>query len=171
MPAVKPLDLNDKQKKFCIEYVKDFNATQAAIRAGYSEKTAYSIGSENLTKPEIQQFIKLKTQKVEDEYDLSRETIAKKYAQLVHFDIRKLYDEFGQLKPIHELDDDTVTAITGIEVDEDENWAGVKTRTKKFKTSGIKEALDAVARFNGYNMPDKVEQSGKIETSVIIKRG
>jgi phage terminase small subunit len=49
--------LTGKQKKFCIEYLKDLNATQAAIRAGYSEDTAYSIGWENLKKPEIKEII------------------------------------------------------------------------------------------------------------------
>lgn len=47
------MSLSNKQKKFVEEYLKDYNATQAAIRSGYSEKTAYSIGSENLKKPEI----------------------------------------------------------------------------------------------------------------------
>lgn len=49
--------MTEKQKKFCIEYLKDLNATQAAIRSGYSENTAYSIGNENLSKPEIKNFI------------------------------------------------------------------------------------------------------------------
>ena len=50
-------ELNDKQKLFCQEYMKDLNATQAAIRAGYSEKTARNIACENLTKPYIQEYI------------------------------------------------------------------------------------------------------------------
>ena len=45
--------MTDKQEAFCREYLIDLNATQAAIRAGYSKDTAYSIGNENLTKPEI----------------------------------------------------------------------------------------------------------------------
>ena len=45
--------LTDKQEFFCLEYLKDLNATQAAIRAGYSERTAKAIGCENLTKPDI----------------------------------------------------------------------------------------------------------------------
>lgn len=45
--------LTAKQTQFCREYVKDLNATQAAIRSGYSEKTAYSVGSENLRKPDV----------------------------------------------------------------------------------------------------------------------
>lgn len=49
--------MTPKQQRFAEEYLVDLNATQAAIRAGYSEKTAYSIGQENLNKPEIQQAI------------------------------------------------------------------------------------------------------------------
>ncbi len=45
--------LTDKQELFAREYLKDLNATQAAIRAGYSEKTARATGSENLSKPDI----------------------------------------------------------------------------------------------------------------------
>ena len=49
--------LTAKMELFCQEYIVDLNATQAAIRAGYSEKTAQRIGSENLSKPLIQQRI------------------------------------------------------------------------------------------------------------------
>lgn len=45
--------LTPKQQRFVEEYLIDLNATQAAIRAGYSEKTAYAVGHENLKKPEI----------------------------------------------------------------------------------------------------------------------
>lgn len=49
--------MTEKQKRFCDEYLIDLNATQAAIRAGYSEKTARAIGAENLTKPNIKAYI------------------------------------------------------------------------------------------------------------------
>ena len=49
--------MTPKQKRFCDEYLIDTNATQAAIRAGYSEKTAKAIGAENLTKPDIRAYI------------------------------------------------------------------------------------------------------------------
>lgn len=52
------MSLTDKQTAFVNEYLHDFNATQAAIRAGYSQKTAYSIGQENLRKPDISAAIK-----------------------------------------------------------------------------------------------------------------
>jgi phage terminase small subunit len=49
--------LTDKQKAFCVDYILHWNATKAAINAGYSEKTAHSIGHENLRKPEIAEYI------------------------------------------------------------------------------------------------------------------
>lgn len=49
--------MNARQKKFCDEYLIDCNATQAAIRAGYSRKTAKQIGQENLTKPDLKAYI------------------------------------------------------------------------------------------------------------------
>lgn len=55
--------LNERQKKFVREYVKTNNATQSAISAGYSKKTAYSIGQENLKKPEIQEAIEKEQKK------------------------------------------------------------------------------------------------------------
>lgn len=52
------MKLSEKQKRFCDEYLIDLNATQAAIRAGYSKKTAKSIGQENLTKPDLLEYIR-----------------------------------------------------------------------------------------------------------------
>lgn len=49
--------LTAKQQRFCDEYLVDLNATQAAIRAGYSKKTARVIATENLTKPAIREYI------------------------------------------------------------------------------------------------------------------
>lgn len=58
--------LTNKQEAFCLEYLIDLNATQAAIRAGYSEKTATEMGYENLSKPHIAEKIsKLKHERSE----------------------------------------------------------------------------------------------------------
>lgn len=58
MPHTDGIKLSPKQKLFCEEYAKTKNATQAAINAGYSKKTAKVMGYENLTKPYIQEYIK-----------------------------------------------------------------------------------------------------------------
>lgn len=63
--------MTEKQKRFCDEYLIDCNATQAAIRAGYSKKTAYSIAEQNLKKQEIKTYIeqlldKIRSQNIAD---------------------------------------------------------------------------------------------------------
>lgn len=58
--------LTPKQKRFVEEYCVDMNATQAAIRAEYSKRTAYSIGQENLKKPEIKAAIDKALQDIRD---------------------------------------------------------------------------------------------------------
>lgn len=59
--------LTAKQQRFCDEYLIDLNATQAAIRAGYSKKTANRIASENLLKPDIKAYIEARMAEKESE--------------------------------------------------------------------------------------------------------
>lgn len=78
--------MTDKQKKFCEEYLLDMNATQAAIRAGYSEKTAYSIGNENLKKPEIKNYIEERQKDLQEASGITKEAVIeqlKKYGLAV----------------------------------------------------------------------------------------
>lgn len=67
--------MNPRQQKFVDEYCVDFNATQAALKAGYSQKTAYSIGQENLKKPEIKQAIEERLQKNVHKNDITVELV------------------------------------------------------------------------------------------------
>lgn len=67
--------MTKKQQRFCDEYLVDCNATQAAIRAGYSEKTAYSIGVENLKKPELKNYIEQRLQDMQDKTVASAEEV------------------------------------------------------------------------------------------------
>ncbi|GHU75840.1 hypothetical protein AGMMS49992_20530 [Clostridia bacterium] len=66
--------MTPKQQRFVDEYMADLNATQAAIRAGYSEKTAYSIGSRMLNNVEVSQAIELrrKDESLRSGYDIQR---------------------------------------------------------------------------------------------------
>lgn len=78
MSTVRKLKLTDKQELFCQEYMIDLNATQASKRAGYSEKTAQKIGSENLSKPLVQEKIaqlmgeRIESTKIDAEWVLKR---------------------------------------------------------------------------------------------------
>ena len=67
--------LTPKQQKFCDEYLIDCNATQAAIRAGYSAKTAKEIGCENLSKPNIRAYIDERMEKHQSELIASQEEV------------------------------------------------------------------------------------------------
>jgi phage terminase small subunit len=88
--------LTDKQRLFVKEYLVDLNATQAAIRAGYSEKTAYSIGHENLNKPDISHAIK--------EAMLEREQKAEVDAEYVIQNLKKVVSRSLQETPVMKWD-------------------------------------------------------------------
>lgn len=132
--------LNAKQERFCQEYMVDLNATQAAIRAGYSEKTSYSIGQENLKKPEIADRIAELKAKRQERVQVNQDDVLKAYLKIANFDPRKLYHENGVPKRPQELDDDTAMALSGIEPSD---------HGLKYKASDKKGALDSLARHLG----------------------
>lgn len=108
--------LRAKQQAFVNEYVVDKNATQAAIRAGYSQKTAYSIGHENLSKPEIAEAIETALAKLAEKTAITAERVLSELGKIGFVDIRKLFTPSGQLVELTELDDDTAAAVSSIEV-------------------------------------------------------
>lgn len=69
--------LTAKQQRFCDEYLIDLNATQAAIRAGYSEKTAYRTGADNLRKPQIKSYIEARMTEKESELIADQDEVLK----------------------------------------------------------------------------------------------
>lgn len=69
--------LTAKQAAFVAEYLIDLNATQAAIRAGYSEKAAKAIGAENLTKPDVQEAIKEAMQARAERTEITQDKVLK----------------------------------------------------------------------------------------------
>ena len=72
--------LTDKQKRFCEEYLIDLNATQAAIRAGFSEKTAYRTGADNLRKPQIEEYIAKRQKELSRSTEITQERVIKELA-------------------------------------------------------------------------------------------
>lgn len=74
--------LTAKQQAFVAEYLIDLNATQAALRAGYSEKTAGSIGNENLKKPEIQEAISDARKKRAERTEVDQDYVIRKLKEI-----------------------------------------------------------------------------------------
>jgi len=83
--------LTPKQIRFIEEYPKDFNATQAAIRAGYSKATARSIGFENLTKPDIQAAITAQMRQDSAAAGADRQRLIQEALRIALLDPRRLF--------------------------------------------------------------------------------
>lgn len=77
-----------KQQRFCDEYLIDLNATQAAIRAGYSEKNARNIASENLAKPNIQKYIKERMDEKDAELIASQDEVLRYFSSVMRGESR-----------------------------------------------------------------------------------
>lgn len=108
--------LNPKQCRFVQEYLVDLNATQAAIRAGYSEKTAYSQGQRLLKNVEIASAIKEAMDLRANSVQITAERVLLEVARLAMYDPRKFFNASGELLGIHDLDDDTAAALAGMDV-------------------------------------------------------
>ncbi len=74
--------LTEKMIRFCNEYLIDLNATQAAIRAGYSEDSAGSIGNENLQKPEIQAYLEVRRKEIQTRLELNQDWVLQRLKQV-----------------------------------------------------------------------------------------
>lgn len=89
---------------------------QAAIRAEYSERKAYSIAQENLKKPEIASEIRRLMKERQERTQITQDRVLLELARIAFFDFRKLYREDGTLKQPHELDDEAAAVLSGIDV-------------------------------------------------------
>ncbi|OOF47868.1 terminase [Rodentibacter genomosp. 1] len=75
--------LTDKQQRFVEEYLVDLNATQAAIRAGYKAENARQIGSENLSKPDIQEAIQIAKDKRSERVQISQDDVLRGLLEVI----------------------------------------------------------------------------------------
>lgn len=172
MRVIAEKKLTPKQKRFIDEYLIDLNATQAAIRAGYSPKTAHSIGQENLTKPEIMRELEKAMQKRQERTEITQDRVLKEYARIAFLDPRRFFDSDGTPKPIEALDDDTAAALAGLEIREEFSGTGAERQlsgyTKKYKLVNKLGALDSLAKHLGMFDGKGQEAESEIQTGVII---
>lgn len=164
--------LNDKQQRFCEEYLANGNnATQAAIAAGYSENTAAEMGYENLRKPHISDYIEERKKQIFARLHINQDRVLREYSRIAFSDIRTLYTVDGALKPISELDDDAAAIIAGIETFEEkakfndlEDAENITLgQTKKVKIYDKIKALDSLGEQMGM-FTKKVDVTSKGES-------
>ncbi len=143
--------LTAKQARFVAEYLIDLNATQAAIRAGYSERTARQAGSENLSKPVVAQAIQEAQSKRAERTEITQDRVLAELARIGFADIRKAV-RWGsvpngddapypvELVPSDEVDDDTAAAIVEVSLTQ----TGVK-----LKMADKRAALESLLKHLG----------------------
>lgn len=139
--------LRDKQERFCMEYLVDSNATQAAIRAGYSEKSAGAIGHENLQKPEILARIKEIQAEYVERLFLNKDFVMK--------GLTEVYQKSVQATPVMQWD------YKAREM--------VETGEYTFDSRGANRALELLGKQIGMFEGNKETKPDPI--TIVIKRG
>lgn len=109
--------LTEKQKRFCDEYLIDLNATQAAIRAGYSEKTAYRTGADNLKKPQIRKYITERQSTIQRRTEITQDKVVAELAKIGFANVTDFLSVINGrvlIKSTQEMEKDKIGAISGI---------------------------------------------------------
>ena len=154
-------------RMFCDEYrTNGHNATQA-YKTAYPKsttKTGEANGHKLLRKAEIRTYLNAKDEMAEKVADITEERIKLELARIGFLDVRKLYDEKGQLIPIHKLDDDTAAAVSGVRYARQYTGTDKKGNHKyihvqEYKTVSKKSALKMLGQ-NKKMFTDKLELEG-----------
>lgn len=158
-----PNKLTNKQARFVEEYLIDLNATQAAIRAGYSKKTAKDIACENLAKPNISEAIAKAQEKRSKRTEVTQDRVLQELAKIGFSDIRGLLTPGGNLKPVEDWDDELAGAVSSVEVvtkpSIDENGEKTVEHVHKLRVWDKNSALEKLGKHLGMYI-DRVEHSG-----------
>ncbi len=158
--------LNDRQAAFVREYVVDFNATQAAIRAGYSAKSAEACASRLLTNAKVAAAIQEAKASVCKRAELTTDRIVQELERIAFGDLKNSvkWDSNGtNVRASDELPDDVSATIAAIEEEETTTEFGVHSKTKrkvKVKHYDKLRALELLARYKGM-LVDRKELTGK----------
>ncbi|MFL8968906.1 terminase small subunit [Helcococcus kunzii] len=126
--------LTIKQQRFADEYIISGNATEAAIKAGYSKKTANRIGSENLTKLDIKKYIDIRLKELEDKAIAKQDEVLKFLTSLIRGE---------QTEQVLKLDGEGTQKIVNIEVSAKDRIKAAELLGKRYKLFTDKVEMDA----------------------------
>lgn len=132
--------LNNMQLKFIDEYIKSPNATQAAIKAGYSEKTAYSQGQRLLKHDEIKATLKERTESIRSNNIL---TATERMEILSNIALDREARENDKIKAIDTLNKMDATYITQIDMTTNQNVVVTENPLKGLTTEELRKLADA----------------------------
>lgn len=158
-----------RRKVFVQAYIANgHNATQAAVTAGYSAKTAYSQGQRLLKHVEISGQLADVAEKVGEIAGLTAERTLRESARICYSDPRRMCHADGSLKQIAEMDDDTRAAIASFEIDERKVDGVVISRTIKIKLWDKNRALEMAMRHLGLYNRDNTQRSENLSLQVLL---
>lgn len=166
--------LTNKQKLFVREYLVDLNATQAAIRAGYAKKAAYSMGAENLRKPQIRDAIEKANQKRFQHVEITAENVLRELGLLGFSNVQKMFTESGHLRDIASLEPEVAAAIQSVEVvvkptgEQDADGNKVVEHVHKIRMTDKKGPLELLGR-HLVLFTDKVEHGGGLQITKVVR--
>ena len=123
---------NPKHELFCLEYLKDFNATQAAIRAGYSSRSARSTASKIMKTDAIKQRISTLQKDRLDAVRIDATYVLNRLLTIDKLNVKDLLNDDGDLKDVKDWSDDWQTSIQALDIQVSTS-GGVRTLTKKVR--------------------------------------
>ena len=141
--------LTPKQARFVEEYLVDLNGKQAAIRAGYSPKTAEVQGSRLLKNAQVQVALSAAIQARSRRTEVTADRVVAEFAKLAFADMRDYWPKKGEAIDLHRLDQDQTAAVEEIIIDEVVDAAGVLHRRTRLKLHDKQAALVSLARHLG----------------------
>ena len=160
------MSLTARQARFVAEYLKDLNATQAAIRSGYSRKTAQEQSSRLLSKPIVAQAVAEGKAKQLQSADISATRILEEMKRIALTDVRGFFDEHGNAKAIKDLTAEQGSALAGFEVliKNAKAGDGVTDTIHKFKLWDKPRVLEMFCKHFGL-LEERVQHGGDITIS------
>jgi len=169
--------LSDKQRAFCHYYIIDWNATKAAILAGYSENSAQQIGSENLLKPVIQDYIEEIQKDIAKEAGISFLSQVLELKKIAYTDISTLFTDWVSLEDFESLTPKQKGAILEISYKKDikhvNEDADIETEFVKLKLHDKIRAIQEINKMLGYSIErsevDLTSKGEKLNTETTVR--
>lgn len=160
------IGLSNKQQRFCDEYVIDRNATQTAIRAGYSKKSARAIGCENLTKPNIVREIDRLDAENPASSKLWLTNLLATIAQAAPSDFLDWSSGSVKLKSLDEIGEEKMTAVSEIIMTKTSNGSSVRIKLHD-KNSAVDKLCKILGYYNEQPVADVIAPITVIERVII----
>lgn len=151
----------DKQRALALALAQGMGKEEAMLHAGYSKVQAHKTAKAVLEHPRVVILASHYASQAIQKNEVSVERVIEEVCRVVLADVRTLFDEHGNVKPIHEIPDDIARSIAGIDVFEEFQGKGDDREsigyTKRLKFWNKLDAVEKLAKIKGWYAPEKLE--------------